>query len=534
MAVNKSLDSPKVFFVEQEALIRSIAGTPTAVTGIIGIFQWGPVRTPVQVFALAEARRIFGSYNLSGHAYEAVEGFFKNGGKVLWISRIVHFTDITDNTTDEGVVATVSIDDTAGVPIPTLQVDGKFKGTRGNNISITIQAASNGEVNFFDLLVLEGGIRKEIWPNISMLDTDPRYVETIINDADAGSDLITVTDLDSATAPPADQPDPAGSPYALAGGDDGLTGIADADWSGDSGAETGFHAYNAVLDLRILSSPDKQTAAAQQAQVDYMDVDRGGIGVAITDMPESQTAAQARTYQVTTASLFQRSEYGFSVWPWGKVSNPSETVYGKVDTITVPPSGYIAGLMAATDASEPGGVYKTPSGVERGIVRGFVGLETDEVNRETIRDLIYPVGINPIAKLPNRPIFLHGSRMSKTDGNWPFINQRRGVIFIEFSIQEALLFVMHTNNNAQLRGQVERSIELFLGRQFDFGAFAGTTKSDAFTVDADIAGEGINNAAVQKSGIMFVDVGVAMVTPAQFVILRISPDERKILEALAA
>lgn len=522
------LSHPGVFFEEQDPLLRVIQGVTTAKTAILGIFTWGPVGVATQVTSLAEARRIFGTYTLLGKAMEAITGFFSNGGEVLFITRTLHYTDITDPLTQSGVKATFNIVD--GSAVITLQVDGKFEGTRGN-FSIEIRNAKNLDADLFDLTVKEGGVLKETWVNLSMDDTNDRFVEKIINAVNGGSNLITVIDLDSVTAPPGDRP--ANIIVTLVGGDDGLASLADVDFTGDEGGATGFHAFDIIPDVRLLLCVDRQVAAVHQKMVDYMEIDRGGIGIAIGELPEGLTPVQAIAYWKVTAALKNRSEFGYFVYPWVTQINPLESVYGTGENITVPPSGHIAGNIARIDGTD-GGVFKTATGVERGILRGIVGLETTDVDKQANRNLLSVEGINVIWKPDNFPIIIDGDRMSKLTGSYPFINQRRGVIFIELSIQAGVIFAVHANLDPTLRARVERSSQIFLGRQFKAGAFAGLTQADSFTVDADIEGIGINNAAVQATGVMFVDIGLAMVTPGQFIILRISPDERAVLEALAA
>lgn len=529
---SKALLSPKVVVIEQDPVLRAILGVPTAVTAVLGVFERGPERVPTLITSPAEFRRVYGSFITAGRGPELIDGFFNNGGQVAYVSRTLHYTDPTDNQTGTGVVATFDIIDSAAVA--TLQCDAKYFGTWGNDLQVTIADATNGDVEEFDLEVIEDGISREIFNNVSMDDTHARYVETIINAIDGtGSDYITVTDLDSITAPPGDRP--ANITASLASGDDGLTGIVDSDFTGDEGAGTGFHAFDQIETIRLLLCSEQHTVAVHQKMQDYCEVSRLGSMFAVLEVPQGSTAAAAITYQVTTAALKDRSEYSMIVWPWVKIPNPSTAVYGTTldGTITVPPSGIIAGMFARQDGSRQGGVYIAAAGTERGILRGVTALETDEALESVKADLVYPENINIIRKRANSAIILDGSKTTKIAGaKFGFFPQRRGVIFIELSLQAGLQFIPHTNNNRTLRAQVERSIQLFLIQQMRDGAFASDEPDKAFTVDADIPGTGINSASNQFAGKFTVDVGLAMVTPAQFVTLRISPDQRAILEEL--
>ena len=101
-------------------------------------------------------------------------------------------------------------------------------------------------------------------------------------------------------------------------------------------------------------------------------------------------------YMCTEAGLYNLSEYGAIYWPWVKILNPSPAAFGNVETVTVPPSGAVAGVFSRTADARPGGVYDPPAGVEKGVLKGVLGFETDEVLQEKARDLVYPKRVNPL------------------------------------------------------------------------------------------------------------------------------------------
>ena len=69
--------------------------------------------------------------------------------------------------------------------------------------------------------------------------------------------------------------------------------------------------------------------------------------------------------------LTKPNSYGAIYFPWIKALDPS----GKSsEPILLPPSGYIAGLYARTDANR--GVWKAPAGTEASL-GGAVGLAVD-------------------------------------------------------------------------------------------------------------------------------------------------------------
>ena len=181
----------------------------------------------------------------------------------------------------------------------------------------------------------------------------------------------------------------------------------------------------------------------------------------------------------------------------------------------------------------PGGIYEASAGTESGVLAGVVGLETDEVLDETKRDLIYPHRINPITTATGQPRYIDGCYTLKGDGNWPFIPQRRGVIFIEKSLKTGLDWVRHKNNTQSLRARVYRSAYTFLLAQMENGAFASTTPKTAFVIDVSDGAGGLNNPAVIASGQLIAEFGLAMNTPAEWGIIRVRKDTRA-LDAMSA
>jgi hypothetical protein len=178
-------------------------------------------------------------------------------------------------------------------------------------------------------------------------------------------------------------------------------------------------------------------------------------------------------------------------------------------------------VCARNDGARPGGVYDPPAGIERGKMLGVVGFETGEVLEEKKRDLVYPKRINPLTTGPGLPRFIDGSRTLKGDGNFPYVAERRGVIFIERSLKAGLQFARHRNNTEALRAMVRRTVTAFLLVQMKNGAFRSTDPKYAFFVDVSDA---LNPASVIFAGQLILRVGLATNKPAEFIILRISAD----------
>mgnify|MGYP006921283389 CR=1 FL=1 len=419
-----------------------------------------------------------------------------------------------------------------GAAVDTLQVEGKYDGTYAHVLKGKVAAATSGNAAEFNFIVLKNGLIVETFPNVTMDDTATNYIETVVNNATTGSKYITVIDQDAGTgAASTDRPANATSSF-LSGGDDGLASLADTDFTGATGVngKTGLRCFDTVQELNLLAVPGRATSAVHNAMITYCEVTRDKTMFAILDSPANQSAEDVITYFETTAAILGLSEHAAAYWPRIKVLNPSKTVFGTADQLTVPPSGHIAGVYARTDASKPGGVYEFPAGVEQGILLGCLGFETDEVLEEEKRDLVYPKRINPLTTYPGAPRHIDGSRTLKGDGNFPSVAERRGAIFIEQSIKRGLQFARHKKNTENLRQSVSRTCEAFLLVQMRNGAFRSNDPATAFSVDF---GEGLNPASVQFAGQLIGRIGIATAKPAEYIVLRFSQDVRALEEELA-
>ncbi|MCU0687956.1 MAG: hypothetical protein MUF34_37880 [Polyangiaceae bacterium] len=411
-------------------------------------------------------------------------------------------------------------------PQNAVRVEGKDPGSYTSRLLLEVRRSASGKPAEFDLVVVEGGAIVETFPNLSLAPSEARYVEKVINDPTSGSSRIRAIDqlLPGPVTPP---PQTA----TLAGGDDGLLGLDDTDFLGSDAGLTGLHALDRVLDVALLFVPGRATPAVQNGLLAYCEVDRSGTVFAALDPPAGLSAVDVVTYVESTASLLGLSEYGAIYWPRLTILNPQKSVFGPGDRVVVPPSGVVCGVIARGDAARPGGVYEAPAGAENGRMFNVLGFETDEVLEERKRDLVYPKRINPLTSGPGLPRFLDGSRTLKGDGNFPYIGERRGTMFIERSLKQGLEFARHKNNTEGLRATVRRTITVFLLAQMNVGAFRSRDPQKAFFVDVSDA---LNPPSVVFAGQLVVRVGLATNKPAEFIVLRFSQDTRALDSELLA
>ncbi|MCG8419629.1 MAG: phage tail sheath subtilisin-like domain-containing protein [Proteobacteria bacterium] len=407
-----------------------------------------------------------------------------------------------------------------------IRVEGKDPGAYANRIQVEVHPATSGDSRAFDLAVVEDGVVRELFANLTMEPDDEQYIERVIGDEPTGSRLIRVIDQLSPLRP---VPDPQSA--LLHGGDDGLAGLGDTDFIGSEAGKTGLYALDHIQDLSVLLVPGHATPAIHNAMVRYGEVHRHGLVFAVLDPPADHSATDIVEYVTDTASLLNLTEYAALYWPRVNILNPQKSVFGPSKHVVAPPSGIIAGVYARTDSERPGGVYDPPAGIDKGRMFGVLGFETGEVLEESKRDLVYPKRINPLTTESGLPRYIDGSRTLKGTGNFPYVAERRGVLFIERSLKRGLQFARHKNNTEGLRAQVRRTIYSFLLTQMNNGAFRSREPQNAFFVDVS---EQLNTPSVIFAGKLIVRIGLATNKPAEFVVLRLSQDTRALEAELAA
>lgn len=422
---------------------------------------------------------------------------------------------------------------TTGAAQSTLLIEGKYYGARGNNFTVAITAASNGNAEYFDLTVYESGLKRETWRSLTMDSTATRYVETIINGQD-GSKLIRVTDLGMVGTATSRRPANTAA-TALTGGNDGLANLTDTDFRGTEASRTGMYALdNSLADL--LAVPDRVTATTQGYARSYCHDHRSQKIAFIPDPPLGSTKEGMATH----AGSFTASGAltGF-LWPRVQIPNPDKTIYGSADNITICPSGTHAARMAMNSRKYDDGVAHNPSNEIHGQLHNVVALEGEdpeddstrhESNWKDARDYVTPYRINPLRS---------GRRgsdgvwavwvddcMSFDPVTWKSIGQMRTAILARRTIGDYLDTVRTQGNSVEERERDKYAIDAWLLGLTLKGYFSTKKASDAYYVETDPQGVGINNPIVQASEQYVVEVGMATKYSRRFVSLYLAQDQR--------
>ncbi|MHC4181200.1 MAG: phage tail sheath subtilisin-like domain-containing protein, partial [Planctomycetota bacterium] len=248
---------------------------------------------------------------------------------------------------------------------------------------------------------------------------------------------------------------------ALAGGDDGITGLGGADFMGSELLKTGIHALDRIDDASILCIPNASKEVAADA-VAYCDKRKDLFY--ILDQPSSDTNTILQYRQKFS------SQYAAVYDPWILDEDPFTK-----RPIPMPPSGAMAGIYAHTDIKR--GVHHAPAGIDVGRVTVARGV-TAEITKGRA-DILYQKEVNPIRKL-REGIAVWGARTLSADPEWKYINVRRLFIFLEQSILRGTSWVPFEPNDATLWKSIERNVSAFLYIQWLEGKLVGAVQEEAF------------------------------------------------------
>ncbi|MDJ0628967.1 MAG: phage tail sheath subtilisin-like domain-containing protein [Rhodobacter sp.] len=357
-----------------------------------------------------------------------------------------------------------------------------------------LTASYDGVVETYDALTLE--------------DVPGKYVVDEINQRSA---LLRV----DTGALPAEN-----NPLFFPTGDDGLTlrpttaGADDAPdaaemrgTDGGPGARTGLRAMEEIEDISILVAPGWGDISVQAAMIEQCE--RMMYRVALLD-PEVTGSAIPSISDIQAQRLRFDTKYAAVYYPRIVIRDAGD------QPRAIGPSGHMAGLCARVDNER--GVFKSPGNE---VLRGLIDIEVIVTRGE--HEILNPApnNINVIRDFrpEGRGIRIYGARCITSLADWKYLSVRRLFIAIERSLELGTQWAVLEPNGPRLWDRIVGSVDAFLTQQWRTGALLGVEKDDAFYVRCGTSTMTQHNI---DNGELVMEVGIAPVKPAEFVIIRIS------------
>lgn len=200
-------------------------------------------------------------------------------------------------------------------------------------------------------------------------------------------------------------------------------------------------------------------------------------------------------------------------------------VYGNIvnkireEAVILPPSSAMAGIYATVDSNR--GVWKAPANISLSSVIGPT-VTIDNNDQEDLNvDVVAGKSVNAIRSFIGKGTLVWGARtLAGNDNEWRYVSVRRFYNMVEESVKKATERVVFEPNDANTWIKLKAQIENFLGNLWRQGALAGAVPEQAFFVNIGL-GQTMTALDVLE-GRMIVEIGMAVVRPAEFIILRFS------------
>lgn len=553
----------------------------TDIAVFLGLTERGPVQQPIKISSFNEFQAAFGGSPAGGYLAYALLGFFNNGGRECYVIRILHRVA----TGGEPVAISAHQVIKAIQPNKTLMLKAQSEGAWGNSLSFSlslsesvprfrvtggIQAGATttvlgstkglsageqvsisspgGQKTFAEIksindqqvewktpieqeypaaesifveplwydFWLRYGTQSETFRNLSFSHYHPRFLIEMVN---RNSTFVTVEARDNF------EPDPATHPVSpgwtgLTGGIDAIESITPEDFIGarsQIAEKSGLALIETLEDASIICLVDLVACRQKCSQFNFdtgvLAVQQAAINLCentknrfvILDTPAGISPLQALEYRDQFDSSFAALYYPwiFAVpLGWSGSSSP----------VLMPPSGHIAGIFAKSDLEY--GCHRAPANEE---LVGVIDLERPTSARE--QEILNPRQVNCLRAFPGRGIRVWGTRTTSSEIAWRYVNIRRTVSMISESIRQGTQWVVFEPNTAALWKSLTRIVSVFLRDLWKKGYLLGKTPEEAFYVKCDAE---TNPPETRDGGMLITEVGLAVVAPLEFIVVRIA------------
>lgn len=287
---------------------------------------------------------------------------------------------------------------------------------------------------------------------------------------------------------------------------------------GDLTGPFGVAAIESLGEVNLVAVPDLVRAAidatsddapepsallvAAQRQVLFHCAKMGERFALLDPLPEQTPDAMVGHAAALSGDIF--AKFGALYYPW------VDLIY-RDDKRRMPPSGPVAGLIARSDRA--GGVNQAPSNLP---ILGVVDLE-QKIDQETQDDL-NPGGVNCIRKMRDGAILLWGARSLSQDLQARYVNVRRVLLGVNKFLSHSLLWAVFEPIGPALWQRIEAALTAFLQSMLASGMTAGKRPAEAFYAKCNAE---TNPAEVTQAGQVVAEIGLALMAPAEFIVLSV-------------
>jgi len=351
--------------------------------------------------------------------------------------------------------------------------------------------------------------RREVFKGLQMHPSSRNYAPRVVSQR---SRLVRLEDLETKSPVPHNMPEGMAM-TRLSGGRDGMESLTPEDFTGHdfgAGERTGLAALAANEEIALLLAPDAMLfydkepgpageLKAQRLQDVMISVcENQKDRFTILDIPQSKDIEWVRRWRRRTDS-----SYCAYYWPWLRAVGVDDKLR------SIPPSGYLAGCYARQDQN---GVHHAPANLEiEGVEDVSLRVTEDHIgilNSDSVNTFRIQRGVRP-----------WGARTASSDPQWRYIPVRRLFIMLRRSLEAGFAWISFEPNDQRTWTLVKDRTLAFLSDLYSRGMLVGGNPEDAFFVKCDAE---TNPPDQVDSGMLICDIGVAPVSPAEFIMISLT------------
>jgi uncharacterized protein len=561
--------TPGVYFELQDAAPPVVRGVRMDITGFVGLAERGPLHQAVQINSWRQFQAQFGNFVPYGFLAYAVKGFFENGGRTCFIVRVAGAT---------AAKASYTLKTATGEPV--LEIRAVNEGRWGNRIAIALTQVRPSALSF-SLTVIRDRTDREVFPDLSLDPTHPRYFGQLINQGSNApfgnsrsnrlvpSQWIQVEDLlpSELGRTPAMLPDGQQSGLSnqigfLIGGQDGIAALKIGDFMGTAdplaAERQGLSVLDRINTVGIVAIPDIQIRPVLVPEVPpRVPPPRDPCLPAASsptvapplsepplEMPPHFSQAEIFAVQQAMVEHCERHQDRVAILDAvlrsdGKTSlNLTEildwrsrfdsergfaALYYPWIRVVDPLQLENSPVRTIPPCGHIAGLYARADfsvGVHKAPANGelFWAEDVTVVLNDDEQALLNPEGINCLRAFPGRGIRVYGARTVSSNPDWRYVNVRRLLSMIETAVDKSTQWAVFEPHDFTLRRSLTLTISSFLETIWRQGALVGTAPAEAFFVKCN---ETNNPPESVDQGKLIADVGVAPTHPAEFIIFRV-------------
>lgn len=339
-----------------------------------------------------------------------------NAGVKLYVSRVVHYTDITDPLTIEGTKATATLTESAN----TVEVTAKAVGAGYNGTTVSIQDAGSEESGKVDIFVLTSdGYSEQV---LNQPETPTTEQLTEINDKLSFVTFGTLT----GNLPKVG--------VSLTGGAETIGDIESADYVGDQVAKTGWYSFSGADDMFRMANihradPEVDAGLSSYATTRYTNGQpvRFHLATPASAVADGQIAYRKGTVPYSHSPIF--NWLGSIVGGGVKITDPRDNT----KTLVIP--NLVEALIRIFLKDNGVGTWFSAAGYDRGRIatsnKGLV-YNVGTVDEKDNFDAVHKSGINSVIERDGTAYYFGNATL----------NQNRYALLAKENISDLNVYIM--------------------------------------------------------------------------------------------